>query len=104
MTEEELRKLSNEGYTDGEIAQMYGVSADSIRKKRSRWGIPRYNRAAHLERQWPEVRELHAQGLNDREISEILGCITQDGIRRIRSVLGLPSNYRNKIITNDTEE
>ena len=68
--------LYNAGATDREIAEALGVKRDSVCAWRHRVGLP-----LHRDRMgpvttidWKRARELHRQGLNDREIAEAIGC------------------------------
>jgi hypothetical protein len=50
---------------------------------------PQYDHAERRE----QIRDYHAQGLNDSEIGRRLG-VTGDAIGHTRKRMGLPSNYR----------
>lgn len=98
LTIEELTRLSQDGYSDREIADMFNMHPDSVRKKRAKNNIPKANSTRRLLREWSEVIELNMQGYNDREISEMIPGISQAGVQKIRSKLNIPkADYGEKL-------
>jgi DNA-directed RNA polymerase subunit RPC12/RpoP len=89
LTVDKLTELRNQGYSDKEIADMYNMHPDSVRKKRAKNKIPKADKRLKLEREWPEIRELNSQGYNDREIAEMIPGISQAGVQKIRVRLGI---------------
>jgi RNA polymerase-binding transcription factor DksA len=90
LTKEELIQLTQDGFVDREIAEIYDMHPDSVRKKRAKFGIVKANVSERVKREWPEVIDLNTQGYNDREIAEKIQGITQGGVQKIRAKLGIP--------------
>jgi DNA-binding CsgD family transcriptional regulator len=99
---ETIREMHESGATDPEIGKTLGLSASAVKGRRERMGLRHRNRInpqAKYEREFGQaslqlndrIRELHAEGLDDKAIADKLGK-TREGIRRRRILMELPSH------------
>lgn len=104
LTKDECARLVAEGKRDADIAQVYGLSKDAVRKKRQRWGIlVRPNKPANNPVTRAALRNLKAQGMSDKAIGEMFGIATCT-VERYRRKWGIKSNANKKPVTLTEEE
>lgn len=89
-TEDTLRELKEEqGLTDAQVGEMFGVSASTVKEYRMRWGIRAYGRTAGPRKPtYEQMQTWKDEGLTDDQISELVGFST-DTVRRWRREYGI---------------
>lgn len=101
VPEEALRDLHALGWSDVQISEELGISRGSIVKARQRLELPSNRQRGgqigntppqRRDELRPQVEELHARGLNDKEIAEALGVHYNTAAKIRRVELGLPAN------------
>lgn len=92
LTKDECARLVDQGWTDKQIAQSYGLNRNTVRKRRYGWGIARPRRKP-IERQVTKValRHMKAEGVTDQKIGDMFG-VSEDAVRRLRYKWKIESN------------
>lgn len=81
------------GTADVRIADTLGCSRSVVQARRAAEGVPSGRAAARAAR-LKRVRELHREGLSDREIGQQTGDRKPSAVAKDRRILNLPANYR----------
>jgi len=84
MSYEKIRKLYEAGQTIDEIANSFEVSPNYIYTRLKKSGAamrrPVVRRTEVQQARYNKIVKLHAQGLNPREIAEVVG-LSREGVR-----------------------
>lgn len=77
LTKDEYLNYHNSGLNDKEIAKKIGLSANTIYKYKSKWGIITRSKTEILAARKKEYIKLKKQGLSDKQIALNLGVVVE---------------------------